>query len=537
MPLERKDKVEKKPRVACLYRVSTKQQVNVVTDDIPVQKNACQNFASEKGWDIVIEKSEKGVSGYKVSEKKRDAIQDLKKAAENGEFDILLVFMFDRLGRIDDETPFVLADFIKKGVQVWSVVEGEQKLDSFGDKLMNYIRFLQASSESEKTSQRVREAMQQNLEQGIYSGGVVPFGYERVMKGRKKNKREDAYDLAIIKDEAEVVRMLFDKTIREGYGCHRLAMLVNSQGFKTHRDSNFQAATVSNILRNRIYTGHYSIGEKLSPIVEDLVIIDEDTFLQAQYILTQRALTNDANRTISRNTLGQTLLSGNVFCKACGKRICSTIKRNAYTLKSGEVKENCFFVYRCFYQNGEKCNCNGQKTYVAEKVDSAVISTLHEMFNMIKDKPQAVAVEDKLKAQEQNLKNQRKACDNELQKNNKRLKGLRMRIADCVIGDDKLSEEELSIAIAEVKNEIIEVESRLSEIDTELKKLSHSVSMVGKMYSDFIGWADEFDHASLAEKKMIACRLIKRVELERGYKIHIQLNMDYEQFCNEWNVG
>ena len=45
------------------------------------------------------------MSGFKVSATDRDAIQELKAAALRNEFQILLVFMFDRIGRIDDETP------------------------------------------------------------------------------------------------------------------------------------------------------------------------------------------------------------------------------------------------------------------------------------------------------------------------------------------------------------------------------------------------------------------------------------------------
>lgn len=51
-------------RVCCLYRVSTKGQVE--KDDIPMQKQRCHEFAQEKGWDIVGEFSEKGVSGAAV---------------------------------------------------------------------------------------------------------------------------------------------------------------------------------------------------------------------------------------------------------------------------------------------------------------------------------------------------------------------------------------------------------------------------------------------------------------------------------------
>ena len=39
----RNDKVMK--RVNCLYRVSTKKQVDIVKDDIPMQRTACREFA------------------------------------------------------------------------------------------------------------------------------------------------------------------------------------------------------------------------------------------------------------------------------------------------------------------------------------------------------------------------------------------------------------------------------------------------------------------------------------------------------------
>lgn len=131
------------PRAALAYRVSTKGQVD--HDDIPMQKIDCRKFAQKQGWLVVKEVAEKGVSGSKVSASKRDAIQQLKEEAANGEFDILLVYMFDRLGRIESETPFVLEWFIQHGIEMWSTHEGQQKIETHGDKLMNYIRFWQAA--------------------------------------------------------------------------------------------------------------------------------------------------------------------------------------------------------------------------------------------------------------------------------------------------------------------------------------------------------------------------------------------------------
>ena len=198
----------KMKRVYCLYRVSTAQQVDVVKDDIPMQRIACHDFAARMGWTILVEKEEKGISGFKVSAEKRDAIQELKEAALNKEFDVLLVFMFDRLGRIENETPFVLEWFADHGIEVWSVNEGQQKFDQHVDKLMNYIRFWQASGESEKTSIRVKTRMHQMVAEGIYTGGSLPYGYMLVDKGRKNKKGQVMRDLAVCPEEAEVVKAL-----------------------------------------------------------------------------------------------------------------------------------------------------------------------------------------------------------------------------------------------------------------------------------------------------------------------------------------
>ena len=88
--------ITKVRRVYCLYRVSTLGQVE--KDDIPMQKEACREFVRQHpGWEIVRKFSEKGVSGFKVSAKDRDAVQEIQRDALQNKFDILLVLMFDRL--------------------------------------------------------------------------------------------------------------------------------------------------------------------------------------------------------------------------------------------------------------------------------------------------------------------------------------------------------------------------------------------------------------------------------------------------------
>ena len=61
--------------------------------------------------------------------------------------------------------------------------------------------------------------------------------------------------------------------------------------------------------------------------------------------------------------------------------------------------------------------------------------------------------------------------------------------------------------------------------------------MITPTYNQFKSWADEFDTATLEQKKMIACHLFKRIEVGRDYKISVELNMSYQQFCSEWSEG
>ena len=69
--------IEMKKRVYTLYRVSTKGQVE--KDDIPMQKEACRNFAESQGWEIVKEFSEKVVSVAAYTESREHSCRQVQR--------------------------------------------------------------------------------------------------------------------------------------------------------------------------------------------------------------------------------------------------------------------------------------------------------------------------------------------------------------------------------------------------------------------------------------------------------------------------
>ena len=456
-------------RVNTLYRVSTKKQVDKTIDDIPMQKISCHEFSDrQSGWIITKEYEEKGISGFKVSAHDRDAIQDLKEAALKHEFDVLLVFMFDRIGRIDDETPFVVEWFVRNGIEVWSVKEGQQRFANHTDKLMNYIRFWQAAGESEKTSIRIRERKGQLTIEGHYTGGAVPFGFELADRGRKNKKGEPVKDYVKSAKETVALQMIFEKTVVDGYGSHRFANLLNSMGYRTHKGSEFRSNYVIRILRNPIACGIIKAGEAQSDIIPELQTVSVELFDAVQAILDQRAKKNDEKRQIAYTTKGKAMLSGNIYCAHCGGRLTTIRYQDRYQRKDGSFYVIDQIKYSCYHKSRKLCKCDGQSSYVAGRVDEVVSGIMRRIFNNVSGAPEKEKLQELLQRQvAANRKIQRK-LELELEKNRKQLESLRLEIGKALTGDSFYSPQDLAQAIDTVRRKIQAAETQIYGFQNEM---------------------------------------------------------------------
>ncbi len=518
--------------VYCLYRVSTKGQVD--KNDIPMQKQSCREFAKhQQGWAIKKEFQEQGVSGYKVSANNRDAIQELKNAALNNEFDILLVFMFDRIGRIDNETPFVVEWFIQHGIEVWSVNEGEQRMDSHVDKLMNYIRFWQANGESQKTSMRVKTRLHQLVEDGIYTGGCAPFGYKLVKSGVINKKGKELLTLEIEPYEMEIVKTIFDKTVNDGYGSYMMAQYINDRKIRTHNGAEFQSNTIKRILQNQIYCGFYVRGGVKSKRVTELQFIDDRLFERAQKVLNQRKRSNEERTQISLTAKSSTMLGGNIYCAHCGKRLCANSFVDRYKTKDGQIHEGSRrYRYLCSGKAMKRNECDGQSVYSAEKVDKVVIEALHKCFEKIKATAKDAAIDKKYNKLISSLNREINDLTKEQETLKKKLVELTEEISNSLMGESRFTPELLSAAIESTKDKIEQNVKTLSDKKEQIAFRELDIQNLNYYYDQFIGWADEFDKASPERKRMIVCSLFKEITVGRGYDIQILMDSSYADFIN-----
>ena len=514
-------------RVYCLYRVSTLGQVE--KDDIPMQKQSCREFvARNPEWKITKEFSEKGISGFKVSAKDRDAIQEIQKDAIEEKFDILLVFMFDRIGRKEDETPFVVEWFVQNGIEVWSVNEGQQRFDNHVDKLLNYIRFWQASGESIKTSIRVKTRMGQMVQEGHFKGGVAPFGYRLERQGRVNKNGHDVYDLVIDDVEASIVRLVFDRHANAGMGPQTIASYLAKEGIFNRKGERFVTGTIRGMVKNPIYQGILRCGESMSKPLEHLRIIDDETFSRSQDFLKQRS--GIADRFIPRRYSTNCLLTGNIYCADCGARLVTSTAGKRRERKDGTIYDQRYWRYICYNHMRHREKCSGQSGYTASRIDEAVLETTRRVLRQIKAVPLKSIVGKRASEEAKELRARLASAERDLKKAIENLGTMKAEVVRTIRGESSFTPELLSEMIAAAEEEHDSSQEIVNQIGETLKDSESRKERFKTQHDRLVSWAEIFDGCDFDQKKMIVCQLVSRVLVGRGYVVSIELTLSMKQY-------
>ena len=295
-------------RVASYSRYSTNLQDE---SSLEQQQNRCRKKASQLGMGISsdLEFSDAALSGTKPD---RKGVSDLINAAKSGLIDVVIVDSLSRLSRELCFTLSTLKNLIQvHGVRFISVTEG---IDSaLGNWELSAMIMGYTHQEYIKTLGSAVIRGQSHAHLNGFSTGGFPFGYKSVSKegsefGRQRKLRKE---VMVHEAHSQWVRKVFDWFVKDKMPIQQIAKeLTKLEAPKDHRAtvSHWNHQSVSHMLANQYYIGHCAYGkktnvrnpisgkvhQKLRPVEEssklitlreDLRIIDQETFDQAQEML------------------------------------------------------------------------------------------------------------------------------------------------------------------------------------------------------------------------------------------------------------
>ena len=430
--------------------------------------------------------------------------------------------MFDRLGRREDETPFVVQWFVQQGIEVWSTREGEQRFDTHVDKLLNYIRFWQASGESEKTAIRVRTKHSQMVQEGQFRGGLVAYGYRLEHLGRMNKKNQPVKDLVIDDDEAAVVKEIYRLITVEGYGTNKVAGHLNEHGIKTKRGTTlWRGTSIRAIIANPIYKGVLHFGDERSEAFEHLRIVDDATFDRCLEIPV-RAIAQG-----SRN-----LLTGLIFCGHCGNRLSYAHNTTHRTLADGTEKVYDRNLYRCYRKISSPQSCDGPSGHEIQPVNDAVENAVREFLARIKaiPKERLLAIANTREASVAEVAFRQAVKD--FEEAQRQVNALEAEAVKALTGESQL---DLSV----VNNMLLKHRAKMdtaSETMEESKARMEAEEQARKSneirVDEILSWAERYDDADYEARHLIISALVERIEVRKDNQVDIFFRMTAEQFLS-----
>jgi DNA invertase Pin-like site-specific DNA recombinase len=284
-------------------RVSTDKQADKELS-IPAQLQAMRQHAEQRGWAILGEFVEAGVSGRKAD---RPALRQLLHRCRDHaqpHVEVVLVHKLDRLARNLADHVAIRAQLRDVAVTLASVTESVE--DSVSGQLVEHILASMAEFYSANLSEEVKKGMRQKVLQGGWPHRP-PRGY-RIVRANDRS--------AIVIDDVDgpLVRKAFEICLAGYRGLVDLRIRLALAGLRTRKtDQPLSNGRLGALLRNPFYCGMLRWNEEMYPASHP-PLISPAMFEQVQRVL--------ANRSKSlRRGSNRFLLTGLASCAGCGRLV------------------------------------------------------------------------------------------------------------------------------------------------------------------------------------------------------------------------
>ena len=242
-----------------------------------------------------------------------------------GEGNLVLIADPDVFGTGKEDAALAVLEVESMGARV-QVIDGSM-IDLMG---LLVAAGMRGARQGQDLGDRIKAGMRSRAIRGE-GLGKPPYGY-RIGASRR---------LEMHKDEAETVRLIYTLYTQKNLGIRLIVRHLNEQKIPTRKGRNWSMVTIRDILRNRAYLGTYTRFGMRVPGSHPAIMTPEQ-FRWAQQKMDQRKPKRSASKA------EPFLLSGLVFCGACGNRMVGVTRKQSWTRrKDGTKAQKQYRYYQC----------------------------------------------------------------------------------------------------------------------------------------------------------------------------------------------
>ncbi|NLH00587.1 MAG: recombinase family protein [Clostridiales bacterium] len=480
--------------------------------------------------------------GFSGGNLERPQFKKMMSDARRKKFTMIVVYRLDRISRNIGDFAKLIEELSELGISFVSIKEQFDTSSPMGRAMM-YIASVFSQLERETIAERIRDNMHELAKTGRWLGGTTPTGYESesTSKVTVDGKVKKACKLKIIPEEAELVKLIFDKFI-ETDSLTKTDTFLLQNGYLSKNGLRFSRFTIKGILTNPVYMiadkdafyylreneadlfsdesefdGFHGImaynrtiqktgkANRNRPICEWIVSVGahEGIVPGKQWVEVQERLERNCSKSYRKPRSGTALLSGLVFCGKCGDYM-----RPKMTTRLGKDGER-IYTYLCQTKERSRlqcCDCrniNGNllDRAVAEEITKLSVNRTELIDRLEEGKKRISAEKDRYGDELSRLKQS-------AEENEKKIKAL---VSSLGKATGSVAEEYIVKQIDELYDNGRALNCRIEEMERLAARNSLPDEEMKAICGDLAVFKYSFDQMGIEEKRLVLRELVEKI--------------------------
>ena len=498
-------------------RVSTEMQVDGFSLD--GQRNSLKRFADREEMIVVDIYEDAGKSGKSIEG--RPAFKKMLSDIENGlQIDYILVYKLSRFGRNAADILNSLEFIQSYGINLICIEEGIDSAQASGKLLISVLSAV-AEIERENIIEQTMNGRKEKARQGGWNGGFAPYGYYL----KEKN-------LFIQEEEAETIRIIYDKFANTEMGYGGVAQYLNLQGIKKIQRQNgklneWSGSLVRQILDNPVYCGKIAFGRRAKEKIkgtknqyrqawqEDYIVAEGKHEAIVSEELWNRVREKRIETGIKQpSKIGKErshLLTGLLRCPACNGPMYTN--KHAWTNKDGTYKEVYYYV--CSRnRNVRGKSCTYKAMLKKTEIEPLVITSIKEL---VSNKNFAEEIKSRIGTQIDTT-----TIDREIKNYEGKLREVDLNKARLENEIDSLPEDtryrerklhDMTIRLDGLYDIMVELEEKIEDAKLKRRSVEMNAITLENVYQLMINFEKMYDKINDEERKALVSSLIKEIQI------------------------